>query len=49
MGNKNKCGLEVRGSGEWEEGMGNKNKSGLEVRERVVSRRKVWGIRTSVD
>ena len=29
--------------------MGNKNKSGLEVRERVVSRRKVWGIRTSVD
>ena len=31
--------------------MGNKDKCGLEVRERVrvVSRRKVWGIRTSVD
>ena len=29
--------------------MGNKNKSGLEVREGVVSGRKVWGIRTSLD
>ena len=29
--------------------MGNKNKCGLEMRERVVSRRKVWGIRTSLD
>ena len=29
--------------------MGNRNKSGLEMREGVVSRRKVWGIRTSLD
>ena len=32
MGNKDKSGLEVRGSSEQEDGMGNKNKSGLEVR-----------------
>ena len=32
MGNKDKSGLGLRGSGEWEEGMGNKNKSGLGLR-----------------